>query len=111
VVEDAAAPLHSACPGGKSKFFTVSGQMKNPTSFDLRQLQQFAPLAHAMSGPTVGAVLSFADGKLQQLTRQVKGWVVSFTGADLWDLLNNAPVGGIRINPKVKNDILRKWWS
>jgi hypothetical protein len=36
------------------------------------------------------------------------GSVVSSTGANLWDVLNRPPVGGIRTDPKVKNDILRK---
>jgi hypothetical protein len=41
------ASLHAASPGGSSKFFTVSGQVKNPTGFDLRKLQQFAPHGNA----------------------------------------------------------------
>src|SRR6202040_2995021 len=81
-------PLHAACPSGPSKFFTVSGQVKNPTSFDLPKLQQFDPQVHAMSGPTVEAFISFTGGKLQQSATQVKGSAVSFTGANLWDLLN-----------------------
>ncbi len=113
VVADAAMPLiglggaprHAACPGGPSKFFTVSGQVKNPTRFDLRKLQQFDPTAHLMSGPAFH--LSFTGGKLQW-TPQANGPVVSFTGAPLWDLLNKPPVGGILANPKVKDDILRK---
>jgi len=101
-------PLHAACPSGPSKSFTVSGQVKNPTSFDLPKLQQFDPQVHAGSGPTVEAVISFTGGKLQQSATQVKGSAVSFTGANLWDLLNKLPVGGIITNPKVENDVLRK---
>ena len=32
----------------------------------------------------------------------------SFTGVLLWDLLNDAPVGGILVDPSIKNDILHK---
>jgi hypothetical protein len=85
------SPLQAACPGGVSKLFSVSGQVKKPTVFNLNKLQQFAPAQQNVTYFAMGLVVS-----------------ESFTGALLWDVLNNAPVGGIVTNPNVKNDILHK---
>jgi hypothetical protein len=85
------SPLQAACPGGVSKFFLVSGQVKKQTIFRLRDLLQFAPAQENITYFAMGSVVSEA-----------------FTGVLLWDLLNNPPVGGILTNPNIKNDILRK---
>jgi len=86
------SPLHAACPGGASTSFTVSGEVTNKATFNLQALQsQFLPaqvnITYIAEGEPVSA---------------------SYTGALLWDLLNNAPVGGIVTNPNIKNDILNK---
>ena len=85
------SPLYAACPGGPSTSFTVTGEVRSPTVFDLSSLQQL-PAAQA-------DVTYFAAGSV--VTQ-------SFTGALLWDLLNSPPVGGIVVAPTVKNDILHK---
>lgn len=85
------SPLSAACPGGPSTSFTVTGEVAKPTVFDLSNLEQL-PGAQAN-------VTYFAAGSV--VTQ-------SFTGALLWDLLNNPPVGGIVVAPTVKNDILHK---
>jgi len=87
----ASSPLEAACPGGPSNSFTVTGQVKTPTTFYQKNLEQL-PAAQAN-------VTYFAAGSV---TTQ------SFTGALLWDLLNSPPVGGIVVDPTIKNDILRK---
>jgi hypothetical protein len=84
-------PLHAACPGGVSKSFAVLGEVKKPAVFNLTRLQQFPPAQQNVTYFAMGAVVS-----------------ESFTGTLLWDLLNNAPVGGIVTNPNIKNDILHK---
>jgi hypothetical protein len=85
------SPLHAACPGGASSFFTISGDVTKPAVFDLRKLEQFAPAQENVTYFAAGSVVSEA-----------------FTGVLLWDLLNKPPVGGIITDPKVKNDILHK---
>jgi hypothetical protein len=85
------SPLQAACPGGVSKSFSVSGQVKKPTLFRLHSLLQFAPAQEDITYFAMGSVIT-----------------EEFTGVLLWDLLNNPPVGGIVTNPNVKNDILRK---
>ena len=87
----ASSPLQAACPGGVSTSFTVTGEVTNRSVFDLSALQQFAPAQANVTYFAAGSVVS-----------------QSFTGALLWDLLNNAPVGGILTNPSIKNDILHK---
>jgi hypothetical protein len=87
----AAVPAKAACPGGVSTAITVAGEVKKPTVFDLRRLERFAPAQEnvtffGMSGVSTNA----------------------YTGALLWDVLNLPPVGGIVVNPSVKNDILHK---
>ena len=88
----ASSPLQAACPGGASNSFDVSGAVTNKTNFNLTDLQnQFSPAQVNVTYFAAGAVVS-----------------ASYTGVLLWDLLNNAPVGGIVTNPNVKNDILGK---
>ena len=87
----ASSPLEAACPGGPASSFTVTGQVKTPTVFYPNNLGQL-PVAQAN-------VTYFAAGSV---TTQ------SFTGALLWDLLDSPPVGGIVVDPTIKNDILRK---
>ena len=87
----ASSPLEAACPGGASTSFTVTGEVTNKTVFDLSALQQFPPAQANVTYFAAGSVVT-----------------ESFTGALLWDLLNNAPVGGIVTNPNIKNDILHK---
>jgi hypothetical protein len=84
-------PTYAACSGGIATKIAVTGEVKKPTVFVLRQLEQFAPAEEnvtffGMSGVTTN----------------------SYTGALLWDVLNLPPVGGIVTNPSVKNDILHK---
>jgi len=86
-----ASPLHAACPGGVSSFFTVSGQVTKRAVFNLNKLEQFAPAQANVTYFAAGSVVT-----------------ESFTGVLLWDLLNNSPVGGIVTDPAVKNDILHK---
>jgi hypothetical protein len=83
--------VYAACPGGVSNSFKVSGAVTRPATFNLTQLEQFAPAQENVTYFAAGAVVT-----------------ESFTGVLLWDLLNNAPVGGIVTNPNIKNDILRK---
>jgi hypothetical protein len=85
------SPLQAACPGGVSKFFTVSGQVKKAGVFNLGKLQKFALPQENVTYFAMGSVVS-----------------ETFTGSLLWDLLNDPPAGGIVTNPNVKNDILHK---
>lgn len=87
----APAPAIAACSGGVSTSFAVTGQVANPMVFDLPKLQQL-PVAQ------------------QNITYFAAGSIVtqSFTGALLWDLLQNPPVEGIVTNSTIKNDILHK---
>jgi hypothetical protein len=85
------SPLHAACPGGVSRYFTVSGEVTKPAVFDLGKLEEFAPAQENVTYFAAGSVVT-----------------ESFTGVLLWDLLNHPPVGGIVANTKVKNDILHK---
>ncbi len=87
----ASAPANAACSGGVTTSFTVTGEVAKPSVFYLNNLQQL-PAAQAN-------VTYFAAGSV--VTQ-------SFSGALLWDLLNNRPVGGIVVDPNVKNDILHK---
>ena len=84
-------PLHAACPGGVSNYFTVSGEVTNRAVFDLDKLEQFPPSQENITYFAAGSVVT-----------------ESFTGVLLWDLLNNSPVDGIVTNPNIKNDILHK---
>jgi hypothetical protein len=87
----ASSPLQAACPGGVSTSFKVTGEVTSRTVFDLSALQQFPPAQANMTYFAAGSVVT-----------------ESFTGALLWDLLNNAPVSGIVTNSNIKNDILHK---
>jgi hypothetical protein len=85
-------PARAACPGGVSTAIAVGGEVAKPTVFTKKDLEKlFAPAQEnvtffGMSGVTTNA----------------------YTGALLWDVLDQPPVGGIVVNPAVKNDILRK---
>jgi hypothetical protein len=82
------SPLAATFPGGVSTVFRVTGDVRDPTSFDLQKLEEL-PVAN------------------QNVTYFAAGTVVtqSFTGALLWDLLQSV---GIIVDPNIKNDILRK---
>ena len=71
-------PLHAACPGGVSNYFTVSGEVTKRAVFDLDKLEQFPPAQENVTYFAAGSVVS-----------------ESFTGVLLWDLLKNPPVNGI----------------
>jgi Oxidoreductase molybdopterin binding domain len=81
----------ASCPGGPTTSFSVTGQVQNPTVFDMRVLQQLPTTQENVTYFSAGSVVT-----------------QSFTGALLWDLLNNSPVGGIVTNSAIKNDILHK---
>jgi len=83
--------LQAACPGGVSHSFTVSGEVKKRAVFTLDELQELPVAQENVTYFAAGAVITEA-----------------FTGALLWDLLNQSPVGGIVTDPSVKNDILHK---
>src|SRR5271170_2440536 len=85
------APAGASCSGGVTMSFTVTGEVAKPSVFYLNNLEQL-PVAQAN-------VTYFAAGSVVSQ---------SFTGALLWDLLNNPPVGGIVTDPSVKNHILHK---
>jgi hypothetical protein len=86
-----ASPLGAACPGGVTTSFTVTGQVRKPSVFYLKDLEKL-PVAQEN-------ITYFAAGSV---TTQ------SFTGALLWDLLNHSPVGGIVVAPTIKGDIFHK---
>jgi hypothetical protein len=73
--------------GGVSTTFRVSGQVTNPVIFNLAKLQKFAVSTQNVTFFAAGQVTSG-----------------SYTGALLWDVLQSA---GIKVDPNVKNDILR----
>lgn len=83
-------PLASACAtsGGYSPWFQIEGNVEHPTTIRLKDLKAL---------PQTSANIYFITG----------GGPVSskFTGVLLWDLLQKA---GIKTDPKIKNDILRK---
>lgn len=81
----------AACPGGVSSSLSVTGEVMRPTVFNLAKLQKLPVAQENVTYFAAGSVVS-----------------ESFTGALLWDLLNNSPVGGIVTDPTVKNDILHK---
>jgi hypothetical protein len=85
------APANAGCAGGVSTSIAVTGEVVKPAVFTLKLLEQFAPAQENVSYFAMSGVESN-----------------SFTGALLWDVLNSAPVGGIVVNPSVKNDILHK---
>jgi hypothetical protein len=85
------APAEAACQGGTTTSFSVTGQVKHPTVFNLAALEKLPAAQENVTYFSAGSVVT-----------------ESFTGALLWDLLNNPPVGGIVVNPSVKNDILHK---
>jgi hypothetical protein len=84
-------PANAACSGGVSTSIAVAGDVVKPTVFTLKLLEQFAPAQENVTYFTMSGVETN-----------------SFTGALLWDVLTSPPVGGIVVNPNVKNDILHK---
>jgi len=81
-------PLAAAPPGGPSSTFRVTGDVTKRTSFDLEALEALPVTKENVSYFAAGAVVT-----------------QSFTGTLLWDLLQSV---GLVVDPKVKNDILRK---
>lgn len=81
------SPIAEAQTGGVSTTFRVSGQVTNPVIFNLAKLQKFAVSTQNVTFFAAGQVTSG-----------------SYTGALLWDVLQSA---GIKVDPNVKNDILR----
>jgi Oxidoreductase molybdopterin binding domain len=85
------SPARAACSGGVSATIAVTGEVKTPTVFDLDKLRQF---------PSIEKKVTFSG--MRGITSNV------YTGALLWDVLNLPPVGGLVVDPSIKNDILRK---
>ena len=87
----ASAPTSALnCRGGPSNSLSVSGDVINPQSFDLKSLRAFEPSTTVRD----------------DFIREPSAASGEFTGVLLWDLLNKV---GIKINPKVKNDLDRKY--
>jgi DMSO/TMAO reductase YedYZ molybdopterin-dependent catalytic subunit len=82
--------LHAGAEGaGPSTQFVIDGDVTNPATYTLAGLQAL---------PATTLPVEFVAGtSTQQHT---------YTGVDLWTLVNGA---GIVTNPRVKNDILRKY--
>lgn len=76
------ASTQAGIGGGLSTQFTVSGDVKATTTFDLSGLQGLHPV-----------------------TREVNG--VNYTGVSFWDLLSGSV--GLSLDPSVKNDVLGKY--
>jgi hypothetical protein len=81
-------PLAAAPAGGPSSAFHVTGDVTKRTSFDLEALEMLPVTRENVTYFAAGAVVT-----------------QSFTGTLLWDLLQSV---GIVVDPKIKNDILRK---
>jgi hypothetical protein len=81
-------PLAAAPPGGPSSSFRVTGDVTKRTSFDLEALEALPVTKENVTYFAAGVVVT-----------------QSFTGTLLWDLLQSV---GIVVDPKIKNDILRK---
>jgi DMSO/TMAO reductase YedYZ molybdopterin-dependent catalytic subunit len=73
---------------GPTLYFQVTGNVQNPTSFDIRKLQALPPVNQNVTYFSAGSVVS-----------------QSFTGALLWDLLQSV---GIKLDSTIKNDILHQ---
>jgi DMSO/TMAO reductase YedYZ molybdopterin-dependent catalytic subunit len=73
---------------GPTLYFQVTGNVQNPTSFDIRKLQALPPVNQNVTYFSSGSVVS-----------------QSFTGALLWDLLQSV---GITLDSTIKNDILHQ---
>jgi hypothetical protein len=82
----------ATCPGGETTFFRVTGGVVKPTVFTLKRLQQYLPAQENVTYIAMGSSVG----------------PEAFTGVLLWDLLTLPPVGGIVVNPSIKNDILHK---
>ena len=80
--------LAEAWTTGVPTVFQVSGNVQQPTTFDLKKLQQFPVVNQNVTYFAAGSVVS-----------------QSFTGALLWDLLQSV---GIVLDPNIKNDILHQ---
>lgn len=84
------APPAFTCDGGVSTSFDVTGDVVNPQSFNLQNLQAFTPSTTVWAYFVAGTSTSQGE----------------FNGILLWDLLNSV---GIEVNPTVKNDLDRKY--
>jgi DMSO/TMAO reductase YedYZ molybdopterin-dependent catalytic subunit len=73
---------------GPTLYFQVTGNVQNPTLFDIRKLRALPEANQNVTYFAAGSVVS-----------------ESFTGALLWDLLQCV---GIRLDPSIKNDILHQ---
>lgn len=82
----------SECPGGISEQFKLGGQVVNPKTFTLSQLQAL---------PSSQVTVSFLTGKGAQTH--------TYVGVTLWTLIQAA--GGLKPNPDptVKNGFLRQY--
>jgi hypothetical protein len=78
------------CNGGVSTSFDVTGQVINPQTFNLQQLQAITPSTTIWDYIVSGSTTSQGE----------------FSGVLLWDLLN---LVGIKVNPNVKDDLHRKY--
>jgi hypothetical protein len=83
----------SACRGGYSGSFTVTGEVENPETFNFNSLSGFSPQT-ADNVLSVVPVLNFNSQR------------VEYTGALLWEVVNQA---GLINNSSVKNDADRKY--
>ena len=84
------APPTFTCDGGVSTSFDVTGDVVNPQSFNLQNLQAFTPSTTVWDYFVAGTSTSQGE----------------FSGVLLWDLLNYV---GIEVNSAVKNDLDRKY--
>jgi hypothetical protein len=78
------------CDGGVSTSFDVTGDVINPQTFYLKNLQAITPSTTVQDYFVAGS--STTQGE--------------FSGVLLWDLLN---LVGVQVNPAIKNDLDRKY--
>ncbi|MGA2409204.1 MAG: molybdopterin-dependent oxidoreductase [Candidatus Binataceae bacterium] len=78
------------CDGGVSNSFDVTGDVINPQTFSLTNLQAIEPSTTVQDYFVAGSSTSQGE----------------YSGVLLWDLLN---LVGIQVNPAVKNDLDRKY--
>ncbi|MGI4797874.1 MAG: PEP-CTERM sorting domain-containing protein [Janthinobacterium lividum] len=83
-----ASPAQPGAGGGRSSSIAVQGAVNTPISFTLPSLQALTPYTETVT--YLSGTTSVTD---------------TYTGALLWDVLNTV---GVRTDPSVKNDVLRK---
>ncbi len=83
-----ASPAQPGVGGGRSSSIVVQGAVNTPISFTLPSLQALTPYTETVT--YLSGTTTVTD---------------TYTGALLWDVLNQA---GVQTNPSVKNDLLRK---